>query len=187
MANIVGLVGIGVSGVALLFAIVALASDKWETITVKGLTSEFKVGLWEMCTTDGGTTTCVDFEDVDNSIVKEKHKTSADGCKAMIFLAIFTTTGAIVSAVLVMFVMKEQQILFFAAGGLNLASGLFLMIAMALYVDKIQLLNFRDLEGVFSYLDNGFYLDIGAWLAAWIAGGFFIAAKCLTKNKVNSS
>jgi hypothetical protein len=44
----------------------------------------------------------------------------------MIFLAIFTTTGAIVSAVLVMFVIKEQQILLFAAGGLNLASGEYL-------------------------------------------------------------
>jgi hypothetical protein len=68
-------------------------------------------------------------------------------------------------------------------------SGMFLMIAMARYIDKLCcLLNYHILPGEsWSYLDEGFYLDIGAWLAAWIAGGFFIAAKCLTKNKVNSS
>jgi hypothetical protein len=55
--------------------------------------------------------------------VTDEQKNSANACKAMIFLAIFGITGAIVCAVLVLFVMKDQQMLLFAAGGLNFASG----------------------------------------------------------------
>jgi hypothetical protein len=47
----------------------------------------------------------------------------AIACRAIIVLAISMTTGAIVCALLVMFVIKEQQILLFVAGGLNLVSG----------------------------------------------------------------
>jgi hypothetical protein len=48
----------------------------------------------------------------------------------MIFLAIFGITGAVVCAVLVMFVMKDQQMLLFAAGGLNFASGEYINMLM---------------------------------------------------------
>jgi hypothetical protein len=71
MANIVGLVGIGVSGVALIFAIVALASDNWETIETKSVlgTSDIKIGLWKICTNikvhGMEEETCHDLKDVD--------------------------------------------------------------------------------------------------------------------------
>jgi hypothetical protein len=58
-------------------------------------------------------------------------------------------------------------------------SGIFLMIAMALYVAKIKT---KDSVGISSDLGYGFALDIIAWLAAWAAGGLFIAAKFLTKE-----
>jgi hypothetical protein len=47
------------------------------------------------------------------------------------------------------------------------------MIAMAVYADKCKLYG--------TNLDYGFALDIIAWLAAWVAGGIFIASKFLTK------
>jgi hypothetical protein len=53
------------------------------------------------------------------------------------------------------------------------------MIAMALYVAKIKT---KDSDGMSSDLGYGFALDIIAWLAAWAAGGLFIAAKFLTKD-----
>jgi hypothetical protein len=62
MANIVGLVGIGVSGLALIFAIVALASDNWETIKITSSTIEIKIGLWEICATANGIEICAKFE-----------------------------------------------------------------------------------------------------------------------------
>jgi hypothetical protein len=63
MANIIGLVGIGVSGVALLFAIIALAAEKWEIIEVTS-TIDYEVGLWEICSKGSATETCVDIDDV---------------------------------------------------------------------------------------------------------------------------
>jgi hypothetical protein len=72
MANIAGLVGIGVSGVALILASVALASNRWETITFEPSIEEVTVGLWEICTTDSVSTTCADFEDVDSSFGMSK-------------------------------------------------------------------------------------------------------------------
>jgi hypothetical protein len=66
MANIIGFVGIGVSGVALLFAIIALAADKWETseVTILTITVETKIGLWKICTKGSGSDTCTDIADV---------------------------------------------------------------------------------------------------------------------------
>jgi hypothetical protein len=70
MANIAEFIGIGVSGVALLFAITALAADKWEsgdviieTISVKSL----KVGLWEICYKVGLSSSCYDIKDASKS------------------------------------------------------------------------------------------------------------------------
>jgi hypothetical protein len=53
-------------------------------------------------------------------------------------------------------------------------SGLFLMIAMAVFADKV-----KRSGSDFGY---GFALDIVAWLAAWAAGGILIAAKFLNKE-----
>ena len=65
MANILGFVGIGVTGVALLFAIIALAADKWQTsdVTVGAVTVETKVGLWEICTKSSGSESCTKIAD----------------------------------------------------------------------------------------------------------------------------
>ncbi|XP_060576063.1 uncharacterized protein LOC132733437 [Ruditapes philippinarum] len=111
---------------------------------------------------------CQDIKDGKKEMGK-----SIDACKAMLFLAIFATTGAIASAILLMVVMKDKQKLLFIAGGLDIASGFFLMIAMAVYADKCKLYG--------TNLDYGFALDIIAWLATWAAGGIFIASKFLTK------
>ena len=53
----------------------------------------------------------------------DEQKDSVNACKAMIFLAIFTTVGAIAIVLVVMFVMKDKQVLLFAAGGLDVAAG----------------------------------------------------------------
>jgi hypothetical protein len=58
-------------------------------------------------------------------------------------------------------------------------SGIFLMTAFAIYFHEIKT---DDSDGVSSDLGYGFALDILAWLAAWAAGGLFIAAKFLTKD-----
>ena len=43
--------------------------------------------------------------------------------RATVFLGILLTTAAIVTAVLVLFVLKDKTILFFVAGGLDIAAG----------------------------------------------------------------
>jgi hypothetical protein len=59
MANILGFVGIAVSGFALLFAILAAALTLWESLEVGS--SKTTTGLWETCTELSGNKVCIDL------------------------------------------------------------------------------------------------------------------------------
>ena len=60
MANILGFVGIAVSAVALIFAIIAVALNQWQTYKVGS--SETSVGLWEYCVDNNGNEACIDID-----------------------------------------------------------------------------------------------------------------------------
>jgi hypothetical protein len=59
MANILGFVGIAVSGFALLFAILAAALTLWESLEVGS--SKSTIGLWESCLEISGNKVCTDL------------------------------------------------------------------------------------------------------------------------------
>ncbi|KAL4232134.1 hypothetical protein ACF0H5_009709 [Mactra antiquata] len=166
MANIIGIVGIVVTGVALLFAILACALPQWNT------TAGTKTGIWQFCNTVGDTT-CVD---IDEDLIGEESYDKIKVMKAMTLLGIILTVPALVCGILVLFVMKDMKILFFVAGGIDILAGLFLMVAFAYYVDDIYV------DSPVTSLGASFALDIVAWILAWVAGGLFIAAKFMDKE-----
>ncbi|XP_045175587.1 uncharacterized protein LOC123536454 [Mercenaria mercenaria] len=168
--NVLGLAGIGVSGLALIFGIVSFSSKYWEEANLSNVI--LNIGLWEYCLETSGIKICTDVDTAE--LVSDEAMVKVNACRAMMFLGIFGTFGAIVSGVLVMFVMKSTKILYFAAGGVDIFSGVCFMIAMAVYAGEIK----ND----DSDLHAGFALAVVAWITAWIAGGIFIGAKIMDKD-----
>ncbi|XP_053407470.1 uncharacterized protein LOC123545468 [Mercenaria mercenaria] len=169
MANILGFVGVGVSGLALLFSILAMGLQYWETGD-QGM-ADVNIGLWEYCAETSLAKVCTT---IDSDSVTDDELRNYRGVRATVFLGILFTTGAIVSAILVLFVLTTKKVLYFVAAGLDVAAGLFLMIAMAVYADKVAHDGY-DFHASFA-------LDIIAWLAAWAGGGIFVAAKLTEKE-----
>lgn len=64
MANIIGIVGVVITGVALLFAILACALPYWLMVEVGA--TEINSGLWRTCTTINDNTECSSLTE-DNS------------------------------------------------------------------------------------------------------------------------
>ncbi|XP_045187725.1 uncharacterized protein LOC123545467 [Mercenaria mercenaria] len=170
MANILGFVGVGVSGLALLFAILAMSLKYWETSDQGGV-ADVNIGIWEYCIETSGTKVCTT---IDSDSVTDDELRNYRGVRATVFLGILFTTGAIVSAILVLFILTTKKVLYFVAAGLDVAAGLFLMIAMAVYADKVAHDGY-DFHASFA-------LDIIAWLAAWAGGGIFVGAKLAEKE-----
>ncbi|XP_053380269.1 uncharacterized protein LOC128548808 [Mercenaria mercenaria] len=171
MANILGLVGVGVSGLALLFAILAMSLTYWETANPGGV-SDVTIGIWEYCVETNGNKVCTTIDS--DSVTDDEELRDYQGVRATVFLGIIFTTSAIVSAILVLFVLTTKNILYFVAAGIDVAAGLFLMIAMAVYAGGVAHDGY-DLHACFA-------LDIIAWLAAWVGGGFFVGAKLAEKQ-----
>ncbi|XP_053381461.1 uncharacterized protein LOC128549139 isoform X2 [Mercenaria mercenaria] len=163
MVNILGLVGVGVSGLALLFAILATSLAYWETakfntVSADGGVIDVHVGIWKSCAETDGNKVCYDI-DTDRVIIHAESLLGYNTVRTTIILGIIFTASAIVPAILVMFVLQTKKVLYSVAAGLNVAAGLFLMIAMAVFA-----------------------LDIIAWLSAWVGGGLFVGAKLTEKQ-----
>ncbi|XP_060560687.1 uncharacterized protein LOC132720546 isoform X2 [Ruditapes philippinarum] len=172
MANIVGFVGIGLSALVIALACASLSSKYWQTVELAGGVAKLNMGLWDYCLEVSGTKTCTKIKD--ESSISDEAKDDANACKAMIFVAIFVTLAASITGGLVMFALKEKKILYFVAGGLDISAGIFFMIAMAIYVEK--------LKNDESDLHVGFALDVVSWILAWAAGGIFFGAKFMDKD-----
>lgn len=59
MQNILGIVAIIVTGVTLLFAILATALTQWTTYTIGKI--DYSAGLWKVCGDDGQRSQCLDW------------------------------------------------------------------------------------------------------------------------------
>ncbi|KAL4239327.1 hypothetical protein ACF0H5_000144 [Mactra antiquata] len=169
MANMIGFAGVGILSVTFLFAILSLSLPYW---TFKDdPTQELHWGLWKYCLTiSGGTKTC---DELDLDTVPEDEARVIRAVRGTLFIGIIFTSFAVALAIVVLLVLKDKKILFFGAAGCAFVSGVFCMVAFAVYADE--------------YSDNGdlhacFALDVIAWIGAWTAGGMFIAAKMFSKD-----
>ncbi|KAL4239572.1 Peroxisomal membrane protein pmp22 [Mactra antiquata] len=173
MPNVLGIAGVGVTGVALLFSILACALPLW-TISDLPCDGCTEIGLWRYCITSLGVETC---DDVDEDLVGSDTFDDVKVIRAMLLLGIILTVPAIVCGLLVLFVLKDKKILFFVAGGIAILAGLFKMVGFAHYTEEIY-----DSDNDTTSLGAAYALCIVAWLLAWIAGALFIVAKIMDKE-----
>ncbi|XP_052803324.1 uncharacterized protein LOC128233609 [Mya arenaria] len=138
LKQILGFVGVGLAGLNVLFCVLALALDSWIDEVF------LDVGLWK------GWTVTADW----------LHAT-----RAMVFLGLFCMIGALVTAILYVFVKKDDKMFLFITIGLSGIAGLFMMIGFAIFADETSYLPYD--------YGAGFALCVIGWLLAWGVAGLF--------------
>ncbi|KAH3704826.1 uncharacterized protein LOC127860321 [Dreissena polymorpha] len=150
--QIVSYVAIGLSGLNVLFCILALALNSW----LDNGHSSF--GLWEVCTGNA----CVSWDIVAGWM---------DAVRAFAFLGLFAMVGATVTAVLYEFIIKGNNILLYLTLGLAAGAGFFMMIAFSVFADHSS-----------GSYGAAFALCIIAWLIGWAVAGLCVLIMFLNRT-----
>ncbi|KAL4239326.1 hypothetical protein ACF0H5_000143 [Mactra antiquata] len=168
MANVIGLASVAVLSVTLVIAIISLSLPYWSYLDDTILDVHW--GLWKQCIIRNGEKTCVD---TDLDTATEDQARVFRVARASMIIGIIFTCFADAIAIVALFVLKDKKVLLFGAAGCAFVSGVFCLVAFAVYADEFA--DVGDLHACFA-------LDVIAWIGAWSAGGMFIAAKMLSKD-----
>lgn len=155
------LVGVGLTGLSLLFNIIGLAIPYWVYGSVGSLSSH--IGLWQACTPVSTETVCF-------SIGNDDIDTAFRATRAMELMGMMTIAAAFACAILKQFAMKDRQILPKIGAVFSIVAGVLMIIGCVIFATS---------EGIdVSTLHAGFGLCVVAG-ALGIIGGIilFLAAR----------
>nr|XP_022345484.1 uncharacterized protein LOC111138023 [Crassostrea virginica] len=159
------LIGFVLTICAVIFQLIGLASPYWISFEFELAGAAYSVytGLWKYCTVVQEITTCVDSTD---NIKEDWFK----AVRAMTIMGFLALVVALVMTILKLFVMKEKDILQFAAVATAFAAAVFILISIAITAAKV-----KD-DPLFKSIDYSYHFAFAFCILAMLAA---IGAGCI--------